>query len=358
VLNKYLNKIIRADSLEELPKLPDKCVDMIFADPPYNLQLKNALYRPNQTRVNGVNDFWDKFSSFEEYDDFTSNWLIECKRILKNSGSLWVIGSYHNIFRVGKILQDLKFWILNDIVWVKTNPMPNFKGTRFTNAHETLIWCIKDQKAKYTFNYKAMKVFNDDKQMRSDWLLPLCSGKERIKIEGTKAHSTQKPLSLLYRIILASTNPGDVILDPFCGSGTSACAAKHLGRNYIGIDKEEDYCKIAQERLSEVFPIDDEYLLTPAMQKPGKVPFGNIIEAGLLNVGDILYDKKMKIDAKVNADASITCGSFTGSIHKTGSYVSGKRTCNGWDFWHIKNGEMLFPLDILRQEYIKAAFEL
>jgi len=316
-IEKYLNKIILGNNIEILEKLPPKSVDLIFADPPYNLQLKNELYRPNQTKVDGVFDKWDKFDSMKNYDEFTKKWLLGCKRVLKDNGTIWVIGSYHNIYRVGAIMQDIGFWFLNDIVWIKTNPMPNFKGTRFNNAHETLIWAAKSETAKYTFHYKAMKTFNDDKQMRSDWYIPIANGKERLKDEnGNKVHSTQKPAELLLRIILSTTNVGDIVLDPFMGSGTTGAVAKRLGRNFIGIEKEELYTEIAKSRIDKIRPIKTELLNNNLEIKPPKVPFGNLIEKGLIKIGEQLFSRDKKNIAIVNANASLSINGSVGSIHK------------------------------------------
>ena len=273
-----LNNIVLGDSIEIMKQIPDNSIDLIFADPPYNLQLENDLYRPNETRVNGVSEQWDKFKSFKDYDDFTFKWLNECKRILKKSGTIWVIGSYHNIFRVGKIMQDLGYWILNDIIWIKTNPMPNFKGTRFNNAHETLIWASKDKESRYTFNYKTMKTYNDDLQMRSDWYIPICQGEERIKLNGQKIHPTQKPEALLYRVITATLNPNDIILDPFAGTGTTLTVAKKLGRSFIGIEKEQLYVNACKERLSKTKSYQLKLLDYPLEVKPKRLPFGSLIE--------------------------------------------------------------------------------
>jgi len=351
---KYLNKIIKGDCIEVLKKLPANSVDLIFADPPYNLQLQEELYRPNQTKVDAVNDEWDQFASFEEYDKFTHNWLKECKRVLKKNGTIWVIGSYHNIFRVGKIIQDLGFWILNDVVWIKTNPMPNFRGTRFNNAQETLIWASKDQKSKFTFHYKSMKAFNDDKQMRSDWYIPICNGGERIKVNGEKAHSTQKPEALLFRIILSTSNVGDMVLDPFMGSGTTGAVAKKLGRNFIGIEKEIPYIKIANERINKVKPLDDELLTYPIEEKKPKVPFGNLIEAGYIKIGDYLYSKDKKYKAKVLADATLKWNDKVGSIHKISAEILGKVSNNGWTYWYAKDQKgNLVLIDEIRNNYIK-----
>ncbi len=353
-LDKYLNKIILGDSLKILQKLPEKSVDMIFADPPYNLQLNNELYRPNQTKVDGVFDNWDKFSSFAEYDEFTRQWLKECRRVLKDNGTIWVIGSYHNIYRVGTIMQDLGFWFLNDIVWIKTNPMPNFKGTRFNNAHETLIWAAKSKDSKYTFHYKAMKAYNDDLQMRSDWYIPICSGKERLKINGKKLHSTQKPQELLFRIILATTNPSDIILDPFMGSGTTGAVAKLLGRNFIGIEKDPVYVREATKRIEQIQPVDIKLLNYKIEQKPPRVPFGNLIEKGLIKIGEKIYSKDKKFSATVLANASIeTPDGFVGSIHKVSAKYLNKQANNGWKFWYVERDGQLISIDDLRNQYIE-----
>ncbi|MBR5130543.1 MAG: site-specific DNA-methyltransferase [Alphaproteobacteria bacterium] len=348
------NIIMHGDSIEQMKKLPDNSVDVIFADPPYNMQLGGDLHRPDNTKVDAVNDTWDKFSNFSAYDDFTVEWMNEARRVLKENGTMWVIGSYHNIFRVGTKIQDLGFWILNDIVWVKTNPMPNFRGTRFTNAHETLIWCAKSEKSKYTFNYDSMKSFNEGLQMRSDWHLPICLGAERLKDnEGKKVHTTQKPEALLYRIILASTNPGDIILDPFFGTGTTGAVAKKLGRKYIGIEREEHYIKYAQQRLDAITQIADDTALEPINKKAEpRIPFGSVIEHGLIKPGAKLFDSKRRYCATVKADGSIYLGSEHGSIHQMGAKVAGLPSCNGWTFWHFerKKNEDLIPLDILRQQ--------
>ncbi len=312
----YLNKIILGDNIDVLNELSPKSVDLIFADPPYNLQLKNELYRPNQTKVDGVFDKWDKFDSMKIYDEFTRKWLLGCKRVLKDDGTIWVIGSYHNIYRVGAIMQDVGLWFLNDIIWMKTNPMPNFKGTRFNNAHETLIWASKNKNSRYTFHYKTMKTFNDDLQMRSDWHIPICNGTERVKYNGEKAHSTQKPAELLLRIILSTSNIGDIILDPFMGSGTTGAVAKRLGRNFVGIEKEEFYTKIATERIEKIKPIKAELLNYNLEIKPPKVPFGNLIEKGFIKIGEQLFSGDKKNIAIVNANASLSLNGSVGSIHK------------------------------------------
>ena len=353
-MKKYLNKIIKGNCIEELKKLPKNCIDLIFADPPYNLQLKTELYRPNQTKVQAVKDKWDQFASFEEYDQFTLQWLQECKRVLKKDGTIWIIGSYHNIFRVGKIMQDLGLWILNDIIWIKTNPMPNFKGTRFNNAQETLIWATQNKKSKYTFHYKSMKSFSDDKQMRSDWFIPICNGKERIKVNGEKAHSTQKPEALLFRIILSSSNVGDLILDPFMGSGTTAVVAKKLGRNFIGVEKEAAYIKIANQRIKKTQALDKKLLTYYVEIKKPKVPFGNLIENKWIAIGDHLFCKNRKHKAKILADATLKWRGKVGSIHKISAEILGKTANNGWTYWYTQNKKGDFVLiDEIRSQYIK-----
>ena len=344
------NTIIAGDCIAVMNDLPADSVDMIFADPPYNLQLSGDLHRPNNSRVDGVEEDWDKFAGFAEYDAFTRAWLAAAHRVLKDTGSLWVIGSYHNIFRVGTALQDLGFWILNDIVWRKTNPMPNFRGMRFTNAHETMIWCARGEAAKPTFNYQAMKALNDDVQMRSDWLFPICSGAERLKVEGRKAHPTQKPEALLHRVLLAASNPGDVVLDPFFGTGTTGAVAKRLGRDWIGIEREADYRKIAKARIEAVenAPSDVTVLTTPSKRSQPKVPFGTVIEEGLLRAGDQLFDIRKRIVARVNADGSISSKDERGSIHKIGAHVQNAQACNGWTFWHFESKGKIQPIDALR----------
>ncbi len=344
-------RIVQGDCVELMGRLQAKSVDVVFADPPYNLQLENALHRPNNSKVDGVDAEWDQFASFETYDAFTRDWLGAVQRVLKDDGTLWVIGSYHNIFRVGAILQDMGFWILNDIVWRKSNPMPNFRGTRFTNAHETMIWCSKSKDAKYRFNYDAMKALNEDLQMRSDWLLPICSGGERLKRDGKKAHPTQKPESLLHRVILASTEPGDVVLDPFFGTGTTGAVAKQLGRNFIGFERDEDYIAVAKERISKVRPLDDHSLATtPSKREQPRIPFGWLVERGLLSPGTKLFDQRRRHSAKVRADGSIISADHRGSIHRVGAAVQDAPACNGWQFWCIDVEGKLVPIDILRQK--------
>lgn len=350
-----LDQILKMDCVEAMATLPDASVDMIFADPPYNLQLGGDLYRPEGGQVDAVDDAWDHFDSFAAYDAFTRAWLAEARRILKPNGSLWVIGSYHNIFRVGASLQDLGYWILNDIIWRKANPMPNFKGTRFTNAHETLIWASKSEKSKYTFNYRAMKNLNDELQMRSDWVMPICGGQERLKRNGVKAHPTQKPEALLYRVMLATTNPGDVVLDPFFGTGTTGAVAKRLGRHWIGCEKEDNYCEVAEERIEAALPLDESALKT--MQSPKSKPrvaFGTLVETGYLKAGAELCSKNRKFKAKVRADGSLLWEGNEGSIHKIGATVQDAPSCNGWTYWYYNDGKKLKPIDDLRQTYLLA----
>ena len=347
-----IDAILNGDCLEELRRLPDRSVDLVFADPPYNLQLGGDLLRPDNSKVDAVDDHWDQFESFAAYDAFTRAWLTECRRVLKDDGAIWVIGSYHNIFRVGVALQDLGFWILNDVVWRKSNPMPNFKGTRFTNAHETLIWATKSRGGRrYTFNYDAMKMANDDLQMRSDWSLPLCTGDERLKdASGAKAHPTQKPEALLHRVILASTKPGDLILDPFFGTGTTGAVARRLGRKFIGIERETEYAKIAEARIARVIPATaEEMAVTGSKRSEPRVAFGAVVEAGLLRPGDVLYCPKGRHAARVRADGSLAVGELSGSIHKVGAMVQSAPACNGWTYWHFKTDKGLAPIDVLRE---------
>ncbi len=343
------NRILIGDCVERMRALPEGSVDMVFADPPYNLQLARELHRPNNSRVDGVEDDWDKFGDFAAYDRFTHNWLAAARRVLKDDGTLWVIGSYHNIFRVGAALQNLGFWVLNDVIWRKTNPMPNFRGRRFTNAHETLIWCAKGPGARYTFNYDAMKALNEDLQMRSDWLLPLCTGAERVKRGGKKAHPTQKPEALLYRAILAATKPGELVLDPFFGSGTTGAVARKLGRDWIGIEREDSYVEVANDRIRRAVPADAGALATPAKRDEPRIPFGLVVERGLLAPGDTLFDVNRRFAARVQADGSLASGATRGSIHRVGAEVQGAPACNGWTFWHFDVEGKAVPIDVLRQ---------
>ena len=352
-MTKFLNKITNGNSLEILKKIPDKTFDLVFADPPYNLQIGKKLKRPDDSKVNGVNDKWDQFKNFNDYDNFCKLWLTESKRVLKDNGSIWVIGTYHNIYRLGYHIQNMGFWILNDVIWRKNNPMPNFRGTRFTNAHETLIWASKNKKSKYTFNYQSLKCLNDDLQMRSDWILPICNGNERIKKNGKKVHSTQKPESLLHRILLASTNKGDFVFDPFLGTGTTAAVAKKLGRNYFGIEREKKYFKTAKQRLEKTIKMEDHYLDTIKNNKSKpRIPFGSLVELGIVKPGMSVFDYKKKVNAKIMADGSIKYQDSEGSIHKVAAKIIGAESCNGWTYWHYKIDGNMIPIDNLRQRLI------
>lgn len=331
-----LNQIIHGDCIEILATLPANSVDLIFADPPYNLQLSKDLYRPNLTKVAAVDDGWDKFTDFKSYDEFTQKWLSATQRVLKDTGTIWVIGTYHNIYRVGSIMQDIGFWILNDILWLKNNPMPNFRGVRFTNAHETIIWAQKKKGARYTFNHKSMKALNDDLQMRSDWALPLVTGRNRIRANGSKAHSTQKPEALLYRVIMAASNPGDVVLDPFFGSGTTGAVARKLGRKWIGIERDKKYIKVAQKRIDAVRPADGDALHVEK-RRQARVPFGALLENGLLRPGQSLYFAKNGTRAKILSNGHLRCGAITGSIHGVARALSDNAPANGWDVWYYKD---------------------
>ena len=347
-----LNTIIDGDCIDVMAGLPDNCIDLIFADPPYNLQLKNQLHRPDNSKVDAVDDHWDQFTSFAAYDDFTSRWLHQARRILKPNGAIWVIGSYHNIFRVGTAMQDEGFWILNDVVWRKSNPMPNFRGKRYTNAHETMIWASKSEGGKYTFNYEALKALNEGIQMRSDWVLPICTGHERLKNEdGEKAHPTQKPESLLHRILVGSTNPGDVVLDPFFGTGTTGAVAKMLGREFIGIEQEESYRKVAAERIKSVRKFDREALqVSTSKRAEPRVPFGQLVERGMLRPGDELYSMNQRHKAKVRADGTLIGDNVKGSIHQVGAHLENAPSCNGWTYWCFKRDGQTVPIDVLRQQ--------
>ena len=346
------NRIISGDCIEAMRSLPEGSVDMVFADPPYNLQLEGELHRPNNSRVDGVEEAWDRFDDFASYDRFSEAWLAAARRLLKPEGTLWVIGSYHNIFRVGARLQDLGYWILNDVVWRKTNPMPNFRGRRFTNAHETMIWCAKDREARYRFNYEAMKSLNDDLQMRSDWLLPICNGGERLKDrDGRKAHPTQKPEALLHRVILASTQPGDLVLDPFFGTGTTGVVAKRLGRSYIGIERDKSYIAVAEKRLGATpANTDIDIVATPAKRDEPRIPFGWLVERGYLSPGTLLTSANRRWTAKVRADGTLISADCRGSIHQVGAHVQGAPACNGWEFWYLEVEGRLVPIDLLRQK--------
>ena len=356
VRSDWLDTILKGDCISALEKLPENSVDVLFADPPYNLQLDGDLHRPDQSRVDAVDNDWDQFDSFQAYDAFTRAWLLAARRVLKPSGTIWVIGSYHNIFRVGASLQDLGFWILNDVIWRKTNPMPNFRGRRFQNAHETMIWASLDQKAKgYTFNYEALKAANDDVQMRSDWLFPICTGAERLKNdEGNKVHPTQKPEALLARVLAASTKPGDVVLDPFFGSGTTGAVAKRMGRHFVGIEREQDYIDAALKRIAGVEPLGAAALtVLEGKRAEPRVAFVSLIDGGLVTAGMTLCDSKRRWHATVRADGTLSCGDQAGSIHRLGARVQDLDACNGWTFWHYQDGKKLRPIDDLRSEVRK-----
>ncbi len=347
-----VDRVILGDCISELEKLPAGSVDLVFADPPYNLQLEGALSRPDQSVVDAVDDDWDKFASFEAYDAFTRAWLLQCRRVMKPDATLWVIGSYHNIFRVGAILQDLGFWVLNDVVWRKANPMPNFRGRRFTNAHETMIWASRGQSKGYTFHYDALKAGNEDTQVRSDWFIPLCTGGERLKGEdGRKVHPTQKPEALLARVLLSSSNPGDVVLDPFFGTGTTGAVAKKLGRHFVGIERDPDYAAAARERIAAAVPLDLSVVeAPPSKRSEPRIPFASLVEAGLVAAGAKLVDEKRRYTAVVRADGAIMRDGIVGSIHKIGALSQGLPACNGWTFWSVESEGGLVLLDDLRKQ--------
>lgn len=348
-------QILTGDCVKIMKSLPAESVDLIFADPPYNLQLGGDLHRPNNSKVDAVDNDWDQFESLQVYDEFTRQWLGAARDLLKPDGGIWVIGSYHNIFRLGYILQDMGFWILNDVIWRKTNPMPNFRGRRFCNAHETLIWAGKSKDSKYTFNYDAMKSLNEDLQMRSDWTLPLCTGAERLKgADGAKAHPTQKPESLLYRVIMSSTRKGETVLDPFFGTGTTGAVAKKLGRNFIGIERDKTYAAFAKERIAEIDPLADNVIDIKPKRDAKRVPFGTLVEQGLLKPGMVLTDAKKRYSVKIHADGTVMAQNrldkMRGSIHKVGAELQGAPSCNGWTFWHYQDKGKMVPIDALREE--------
>jgi modification methylase len=347
-----MDAILDGDCISVMRSLPESSVDLIFADPPYNLQLRGELHRPDNSRVDAVTDDWDKFSSFETYDNFTRNWLSAARRLLKPNGAIWVIGSYHNVFRMGAELQNQGFWLLNDVVWRKSNPMPNFKGKRFTNAHETLIWASKEEASRYTFNYEALKALNEGIQMRSDWVLPICTGHERIKDEaGDKAHPTQKPEGLLHRVLIGTTNPGDVVLDPFFGTGTTGAVAKMLGRHFIGIEREEAYRAVAHKRIAAVRRFDSDALGVSASKRTEpRVAFGVLVERGMLRPGEVLTSYNGRNAAKVRADGTLVSADMTGSIHQVGAHLEGAPSCNGWTYWHFRREGKQVPIDLLRQQ--------
>ncbi len=347
-----LDTIIKGDCIAAMNALPEESVDLIFADPPYNLQLKNELHRPDNSRVDAVDDAWDQFSSFAAYDKFTREWLAAARRVLKKDGAIWVIGSYHNIFRVGAAVQDLGYWILNDVVWRKSNPMPNFRGKRLTNAHETMIWAAKEEASKYCFNYDALKALNEGTQMRSDWEMPICSGHERLKTEdGEKAHPTQKPESLLHRLLVGTTEPGDVVLDPFFGTGTTGAGSRHKASDFIGIEREEAYRKVAQKCIAKVRKFDREALQVSASKRAEpRVPFGQLVERGMLRPGEDLYSMNRRHKAKVRADGTLVGEDVKGSIHQVGAHLEGAPSCNGWTYWCFKRDGKTVPIDVLRQQ--------
>ncbi len=349
----FVDRILPGDCVEVLAGLPERSVDLVFADPPYNLQLESELLRPNQSRVDGVDADWDRFESFAAYDAFTEAWLSACRRVLKDDGTLWVIGSYHNIYRVGRVLMDLGYWILNDVHWVKSNPMPNFRGTRFTNATETMLWAKKSRdQARYTFHYHTMKALNDDLQMRNTWEIPLCMGAERLKVEGKKAHATQKPEALLYRVLSSSSNPGDVVLDPFSGSGTTAAVARKLGRRFIAIEREPAYVALGEARVAAVTEsVPPALLRTPSRRTDVRIPFGTLLELGLLRAGAVLHARDGAHAATVAADGTLRCADgFVGSIHRAGAHVQGAAGCNGWEFWHLTGDDgVRRPIETLRE---------
>ncbi len=350
-----LDQVLVGDCIETLRRLPPASVHAVFADPPYNLQLKGELRRPDDSVVDGVDDAWDRFEDLAAYDAFTREWLAECRRVLRKDGTIWVIGSYHNVFRLGTAIQDLGFWILNDVIWRKANPMPNFRGRRFTNAHETLVWAARGAESRYRFNYAAMKALNDELQMRSDWFIPLCTGAERLRAEdGGKLHPTQKPEALLHRVILCCTAPGEVVLDPFLGTGTTAAVARRLGRRFIGIEREEAYARAARARIAAVAPLAESAALAlPGKREQPRIPFGTLVERGLVPAGSTLTDRHRRWRAEVGADATLRCGASAGSIHKVGAEVQAAPSCNGWTFWHVEGRDgRLRLLDELRQEVV------
>jgi modification methylase len=348
-----LDTVIGGDCVAAMAALPAGSVDLVFADPPYNLQLKGTLHRPDNSRVDAVDDDWDRFGSFAAYDAFTRAWLAQARRLLKPDGAIWVIGSYHNVFRLGAALQDLGFWLLNDVVWRKSNPMPNFRGKRFTNAHETLIWAARSQDARYTFNYDAMKALNDGVQMRSDWLIPLCTGAERLKASDgdRKLHPTQKPLSLLHRVLVATTNPGDVVLDPFFGTGTTGAAARRLGRRFVGVEQDAEYRAAAEARIAAIDPLEPEAIaVTRPKRAEPRVAFGELIARGLIAPGAFLHSLNGRHTAKVRADGTLIAADARGSIHQVGAALEGAPSCNGWTYWHLRRNGEAVPIDVLRQQ--------
>ena len=339
------------DCLAAMAALPAASVDLVFADPPYNLQLAGELHRPDNSRVDGVAEAWDKFAGFADYDRFTRDWLAACRRLLKPNGALWVIGTYHNIFRIGATVQDIGFWILNDVVWRKTNPMPNFRGRRFTNAHETLLWCAHSREARYTFNYEAMKALNDELQMRSDWLIPLCGGPERLRDgAGKKAHPTQKPEALLHRVLLASTRPGDIVLDPFFGTGTTGAVARRLGRHFVGIERDPAHAALARRRIAAVRPAAAETVALESRREAPRIPFGQLVERGLIRPGEVLFDESGRWQARVRVDGSLISDEHRGSIHFVAAQLQGAAAWNGWTFWYVRRNGRPTPIEHFRQQ--------
>ncbi len=354
------NKVIKGDSLLILKNIPSESIDMIFADPPYFMQTEGKLERFNGSEFKGVNDEWDKFDSYKDYDTFTKKWLLECKRILKRDGTIWTIGTYHNLFRLGYIMQDLNFWIINDIVWQKSNPTPNFKGTKFVNSQETLIWGSKSKKSKYTFNYKTMKYLNENKQMKSIWKFPISSGNERIKDNnGKKLHNTQKPIKLLEYVILSSTKKGDIILDPFFGTGTTGAVAKSLNRDFIGIEKNEEYINASISRIDKVKKntnFTKEIIENNLDRKERLVHIKKLIEDKYI-IEKFLYNKKNKIKVKLNEDGTTTFNDKKLSIHKMAGFVQDIDNYNGWSFWYVKREGNLVSIDEIRKKYRLENFE-
>jgi len=351
-----LDQIMLGDCITLMRMLPPASVHCVFADPPYNLQLRGELRRPDDSLVDGVDEDWDRFTDFAAYDAFTRAWLSECRRLLRKDGTLWVIGAYHNIFRIGAIMQDMGFWVLNDVIWRKANPMPNFRGRRFTNAHETMIWAARQRDSRHRFNYQAMKALNDDVQMRSDWYFPLCTGAERLRNQhGLKLHPTQKPEALLHRVLLASTAPGDIVLDPFAGTGTTAAVAKRLHRHFIGIERHPAYAEAAIGRVRKTQPVTQAGLTTtPSKKDTPRIPFGSLVERGLIAPGTVVTDRMRRVQAVIAADGTLVAGNERGSIHKIGALLTNAPSCNGWTFWHFERDGALVALDVLREESVAA----
>ncbi len=348
-----IDQILTGDTLEILPALPEASIDLIFADPPYNLQLQQVLWRPNLTQVDAVDDEWDQFEDFVAYDGFTRDWLKAARHVMKDTATIWVSGTYHNILRVGSIMQDLGFWILNMVTWLKTNAMPNFRGTRLKNDVEFMIWAKRGEQGSYTFHHHQMKQFNQGKQLGCVWAIPVCSGQERLKDEGgRKLHSTQKPEELLQRIILASSKPGDIVLDPFLGSGTTAAVAKRLHRRWIGIEQDARYVRAAQARIDAVQPISrqDPLIADALRQKPPRLPFKSLLDLGYLRPGQLLYLDKPPTQAVILEDGRVKANGCVGSIHRLGALLKEVPSCNGWVHWYyVDDAGAYAPIDALRQ---------